>query len=193
MGLVGLPRRADVIRVRAEHTAVARDRLQHQPAADALIEVSARVGRHLFALRMTAFGADDRRDRDRRHAPRVAPQGCATVSLVADRPLLHRLHNPHNYECGCDPDCWCRRTAIGRRQVVVPRPVLPLHRPPSPKPSVGRVEAQPAAGGARGLEARARRGRGPNGQASAGLRVDRSARVDALRDDRQTRERRDRR
>ena len=24
------------------------------------------------------------------------------------------MHNPHNYECGCDPDCWCRRTAIGR-------------------------------------------------------------------------------
>ena len=33
---------------------------------------------------------------------------------MADRPLLHRIHNPRNYECGCDPDCWCRRTAIGR-------------------------------------------------------------------------------
>jgi hypothetical protein len=33
---------------------------------------------------------------------------------MADRPLVHRLHNPRNYECGCDPDCWCRRTAIGR-------------------------------------------------------------------------------
>lgn len=33
---------------------------------------------------------------------------------VAERPLLHRIHNPKNYECGCDPDCWCRRTAIGR-------------------------------------------------------------------------------
>jgi hypothetical protein len=33
---------------------------------------------------------------------------------VAERPLLHRIHNPHDYECGCDPDCWCRRTRIGR-------------------------------------------------------------------------------
>ena len=28
--------------------------------------------------------------------------------------MLRRIHNPHNYECGCDPDCWCRRTRIGR-------------------------------------------------------------------------------
>jgi hypothetical protein len=28
--------------------------------------------------------------------------------------LLHRLHNPHGRECTCDPDCWCRRTALGR-------------------------------------------------------------------------------
>jgi hypothetical protein len=28
--------------------------------------------------------------------------------------LLRRLHNPHRRECGCDPDCWCRRTKIGR-------------------------------------------------------------------------------
>jgi hypothetical protein len=31
-----------------------------------------------------------------------------------DRALLHRIHNPSNYECGCDADCWCRRTRIGR-------------------------------------------------------------------------------
>lgn len=30
------------------------------------------------------------------------------------RTLLQRIHNPHNRECGCAPDCWCRRTAIGR-------------------------------------------------------------------------------
>lgn len=24
------------------------------------------------------------------------------------------MHNPRNRECGCDPDCWCRRTAVGR-------------------------------------------------------------------------------
>ena len=28
--------------------------------------------------------------------------------------LLRRVHNPRNRECGCDPDCWCRRTALGR-------------------------------------------------------------------------------
>ena len=30
------------------------------------------------------------------------------------RTLLQRVHNPHDHECGCDPDCWCRRTRIGR-------------------------------------------------------------------------------
>lgn len=30
------------------------------------------------------------------------------------RKLIARLHNPHNLECACDPDCWCNRTAIGR-------------------------------------------------------------------------------
>ncbi|GAB3792182.1 hypothetical protein GCM10027601_38820 [Nocardioides ungokensis] len=24
------------------------------------------------------------------------------------------MHNPRNRVCGCDPDCWCRSTAIGR-------------------------------------------------------------------------------
>ena len=33
---------------------------------------------------------------------------------MAERSLLARIHNPRNYDCGCDPDCWCRRTAIGR-------------------------------------------------------------------------------
>ena len=31
-----------------------------------------------------------------------------------ERTLLQRIHNPHNRRCGCDPDCWCRRTAVGR-------------------------------------------------------------------------------
>jgi hypothetical protein len=31
-----------------------------------------------------------------------------------ERSLVMRIHNRHNYECGCDPDCWCQRTAIGR-------------------------------------------------------------------------------
>ena len=30
------------------------------------------------------------------------------------RTLAARIHNPHAYECGCDPECWCRRTAVGR-------------------------------------------------------------------------------
>ena len=27
---------------------------------------------------------------------------------------LQRIHNPRNRPCGCDPDCWCRRTVFGR-------------------------------------------------------------------------------
>jgi hypothetical protein len=30
------------------------------------------------------------------------------------RSLIQRVHNPHNRECDCDPDCWCQRTAISR-------------------------------------------------------------------------------
>ena len=30
------------------------------------------------------------------------------------RTLLQRLHNPGNSSCGCDPDCWCNRLAVGR-------------------------------------------------------------------------------
>jgi hypothetical protein len=30
------------------------------------------------------------------------------------RTLLQRVHNPHNSVCGCDTDCWCRATRIGR-------------------------------------------------------------------------------
>jgi hypothetical protein len=37
----------------------------------------------------------------------------ATLPGMA-RPILQRVHNPHNRECACDPDCWCRRTALGR-------------------------------------------------------------------------------
>ena len=28
--------------------------------------------------------------------------------------ILRRIHNPRGRECGCDPDCWCQRTALGR-------------------------------------------------------------------------------
>jgi hypothetical protein len=52
--------------------------------------------------------------------PLVVP--AATVALIClsestvnvDAALLQRIHNPGNYVCGCDADCWCRRTAIGR-------------------------------------------------------------------------------
>ena len=30
------------------------------------------------------------------------------------RPLAQRIHNPRNRGCGCDGDCWCNRTAVGR-------------------------------------------------------------------------------
>ena len=30
-----------------------------------------------------------------------------------ERSLVMRIHNPDNYECGCDAG-WCQRTAIGR-------------------------------------------------------------------------------
>jgi hypothetical protein len=25
-----------------------------------------------------------------------------------------RIHNPHDYACACDADCWCRRNPVGR-------------------------------------------------------------------------------
>jgi len=30
------------------------------------------------------------------------------------RSLLQRIHNPRNQACGCVPECWCNRTAVGR-------------------------------------------------------------------------------
>ena len=42
---------------------------------------------------------------------RHSPRGYAAR---VTRSVLQRLHNPRNRSCGCDPDCWCRRTAIGR-------------------------------------------------------------------------------
>lgn len=30
------------------------------------------------------------------------------------RSVLQRIHNPRNRVCGCDPGCWCQRTALGR-------------------------------------------------------------------------------
>ena len=30
------------------------------------------------------------------------------------RTLLERIHNPRNRTCFCAPECWCRRSALGR-------------------------------------------------------------------------------
>jgi hypothetical protein len=38
----------------------------------------------------------------------------ARYARHVERTLLQRLHNPRNSTCGCDPECWCRRTTIGR-------------------------------------------------------------------------------
>ena len=28
--------------------------------------------------------------------------------------ILRRIHNPRGRTCGCPPECWCKRTRIGR-------------------------------------------------------------------------------
>jgi hypothetical protein len=28
--------------------------------------------------------------------------------------VIKKLHNPRARACGCDADCWCNRTALGR-------------------------------------------------------------------------------
>jgi len=38
----------------------------------------------------------------------------ADYARGVSRSVLQRIHNPRNRECGCDGDCWCRRTALGR-------------------------------------------------------------------------------
>jgi len=35
-------------------------------------------------------------------------------ALGVERSLIQRIHNPRNRVCGCAPDCWCKRTALGR-------------------------------------------------------------------------------
>jgi hypothetical protein len=34
--------------------------------------------------------------------------------MTVSRSVFQRVHNPRNRECGCDVDCWCRRTTVGR-------------------------------------------------------------------------------
>ena len=50
-------------------------------------------------------------------ARRLAASGrrCQTrYAPNVERTLVQRIRNPHNYDCGCLPECWCNRTAIGR-------------------------------------------------------------------------------
>jgi len=28
--------------------------------------------------------------------------------------ILQRMHNPRGRECGCNADCWCNRSGLGR-------------------------------------------------------------------------------
>ncbi|HWH54189.1 MAG TPA: hypothetical protein VNT04_01295 [Gaiellaceae bacterium] len=30
------------------------------------------------------------------------------------RSVIQRIHNPQGRECGCAPECWCKRTSWGR-------------------------------------------------------------------------------
>ena len=38
----------------------------------------------------------------------------AATLVGVERSLGQRAHNPRNRTCECDPDCWCRGTAVGR-------------------------------------------------------------------------------
>jgi hypothetical protein len=43
------------------------------------------------------------------------------------RTLLEPLDNPGNRRCGCDPDCWFRRTALGRAVKWLPGRLMGPH------------------------------------------------------------------
>ena len=61
---------------------------------------------------------------------------------LVERSLVMRIHNPHNYECGCDADCWCRRTRDRPSCEVVDQAALhPVARVPARQPRTRRVEA----------------------------------------------------
>ena len=84
---VRLPRRTDVVAVRAEDATVPWKRLQCDTAGDALVEVATRIDRHGLTLRVTALGTDDRRNGDRRH---VGSAYTRTPVLPTARPALAR-------------------------------------------------------------------------------------------------------
>lgn len=57
-------------------------------------------------------GLDVRVGRRGSEACRVMIEAGYALDMV--RSLLQRLPTPGGRECGCDPECWCRRTALGR-------------------------------------------------------------------------------
>jgi hypothetical protein len=62
---------------------------------------------------------------------------------MAQRTLVQRIHNPHNRSCGCSPECWCRRTAIGRAvRWWFPGRYFGLHHKSVP-PEWKRAQAEP--------------------------------------------------
>ena len=45
----------------------------------------------------------------------LADAVCRVLDIGSvSRTLLQKIHNPRNKTCGCAPDCWCNRTALGR-------------------------------------------------------------------------------
>src|SRR5664280_1057685 len=62
--------------------------------------------------RNSLFWLDARGCRRGAEACRVTIEAGYVLDMA--RILLQRLHNPRGRECGCDPECWCRRTALGR-------------------------------------------------------------------------------
>jgi len=53
---------------------------------------------------------------ERRARSVVRPRhiGRSVVAHGSQRSLLARIHNPRGRRCGCSPECWCQRTALGR-------------------------------------------------------------------------------
>src|SRR5436305_15157462 len=50
----------------------------------------------------------------RMHDGDAIREGGRSYAPDVERTLIQRIHNPRNFECGCEPGCWCRRTMIGR-------------------------------------------------------------------------------
>lgn len=89
---------------------------------------------------------------------RLCPSRNATDRYGSDmgRNLIQRIHNPHNRQCECDPDCWCQRTVLGRAvKWWFPGRYVGLHHK---NPRTRSVEEEQAARRATGMEAASARG-----------------------------------